>query len=134
MKILRIQHMLRADPTAGGRAQIRLEDHQNGFEHRHAGQAERGAAFIHLTGKLLVHHRIKHDAGFALHLIKHTSELLLISNQRVDVLDRPRVLVLRGCGASCGQESLAGRIRNHVKMEEALRLLHGFLPRHVDAC
>ena len=45
-EIFGVEHMLRADPAAGRRAEIGLEDGQHRLQHRHARQAHRRAALV----------------------------------------------------------------------------------------
>jgi hypothetical protein len=43
------------------------------------------------------------------------------------MLDRPCILVLRRGRPTGRQQGLAGRVRNQMQMEEALRFVHGIL-------
>ena len=125
-EIFGIEHVLRADPPASRRAEIGLEDGQHRLQHRHAGQPHRRAALVDPPRQRLVDHRIEHDARFLLYVLEHLHQLLLGADQRKDVLDRTRVLVLRRNRAPGGEQRLAGRVGDQMKVEEALRFAHSF--------
>ena len=56
-------------------------------------------------------------------VFQYLGHLPLRADQRVDVLDRARILVLGGSRAAGGKKRLAGRIGDQVKVEEALGLV-----------
>ena len=123
-EIFGVEHVLRADPAPRRRAEIGLEDGQHRLQHRHAGQPHRRAALVDLPRQSLVDHRIEHDARLLLDVLEHLHQLLFGADQRIDVLDRARVLVLRRRRAAGGKQRLAGRVRDQMQMEEALRFGH----------
>ena len=93
-KIFCIEHMLSADPAAGGRSEIGLEDRQHRLQNGDAGKTHRRAFLIDDSGQLLVHDRVENDPWFGVDFLDHLGQLLLGTDQRIDVLDRPGILVL----------------------------------------
>jgi hypothetical protein len=51
----------------------------------------------------------------------------------MDMLDGADLCVLNRGRARDGNQRLAGRVRDHVEMEEALAVLHAVIPMPVDA-
>ena len=133
-EIFGVEHMLRADAAAGRRAEIGLEHGQHRLQHRDAGQAHRGAALVDHVRKLLVDDRVEHDARLLLDVLEHLRQLLFGADQRIDVLDRARVLVLRRSRAAGGEQRLAGGVRDQMQVEEALRFVHNRLGQPVECC
>ncbi len=85
------------------------------------------AALIDDAAQMVVDDRVEDDAGLFLDVLEYLDQLLFGTDQRIDVLDGARILVLRRSGPAGGEESLAGRVRNQMQMEEVLRLVHAFL-------
>src|SRR5690606_22215574 len=127
-EIVRIENVLSANSSPCRRPEIGLEHGQDRLQHVDAWQACRSAPFLEPPRKLLVHHRIKDDARLFLNPRAHLLQMLFGTDQGVDVLDRARVLVLRGCRTPRRKERLASGVGNQVKMEETLLLLHTTLP------
>src|SRR5690606_20122856 len=69
--------------------------------------------------------------------LQNLAKLTFGPDQRIDVLDRARVLVLRRGSAPGRKQGFAGRVGDQMEVEETLRLVHkncrGLL-RSVDGC
>ena len=77
-----------------------------------------------LPRQLLVDHGVEHDARLLLDVLEHLRQLLLGADQRIDVLDRARILVLRRGRAAGREQRLAGGVGDQVQVEEALGFVH----------
>ena len=99
-------------------AKIGLEKLQHGIEDRKEWQAERSALFFERIGEVAVEQRIEHDAGRVIELIKDAVELLAGAHQRMNVLDRRHIDVLRGGRARDREQRLPGCVRDEMQMEE----------------
>ena len=120
-EIVGVEHVLGADAAGRARAEIGLEGGKHRVEHRDARNAEAAAALLQHGGERHVDQRVEHDAGRVLDLPQRPVDLRLRADQRVDVLDRMRVLVLRRGGARDVDQRLAGRVGDQVQMEIAMR-------------
>ncbi len=69
--------------------------------------------------QFVIEQRIEHNTGGFLDLRQHPVQLLLGSYQRIDVLHRQHLGVLRGRRARDGRQSLAGRVGDEVQVEIA---------------
>ena len=119
LEIFGVERVLRADPLAGLRAEIGLQQLQHRTEDRQAGQAELAAFLLQPLGEVVIEQGIEHDAGRFLDLGQHAIELFLGPHQRIDMLDRRHLGVLRRRRASDRDQSLTGRIRDEMQMEIA---------------
>ena len=124
--------MLGADPAGAWRAEIALQDLQHRLEHRGAGNADLAAGRLEPLAEIAVDQRVEDDARRFLEVGDDPVELLGRAHQRVDVLDGADVGVLRRSGASDRDQRFAGRVRNHVEVEEAFAVLHAVIPSPVD--
>ena len=119
LEIFGIEHVLGADPRGRFGAEIGLQQAQDRTEDRQARQTVFAALALEAPGQIRIEQRIEHDAGRGLDLAQHTVELLLRAHQRIDMLDRRHIGILRGSRARDRDQRLAGRIRNEMKMEIA---------------
>ena len=67
--------------------------------------------------QILLQQREQHDARRFLDLVQHPVELLLAAHQRIDMLDRGHIGVLRGDRARHRDQGFAGRIGNQMKVK-----------------
>jgi hypothetical protein len=116
-EIFGIENMLGADTPSRRRTQIGLKDGQDWFENRYAGNSQRGTAIINHRRKPLIDDCIEDDARLGIYAIQHPLHLLFRTDQWINMLYRSCMRILRRSSASSRDESLAGRIRNHVKMK-----------------
>ena len=119
-----IEHMLAGDCRRRRGPEIGSEHLQDGLERRDARHIQPLAGLLELLGQLLVDDGVEHDAGLFLDVLEHLHQLLFGADQRVDVLDGARILVLRGCRPSRRKQRFARGVRNQVKVEEALGFVH----------
>ena len=68
-----------------------------------------------------VDQRVEDDPRRLLDLPQRLLDLRLVAHQRMQMLDRMGVLVLRGDGAADADQRLAGGVGNEVEVEVALR-------------
>jgi hypothetical protein len=119
-EILRVQHMLGADPARGAGAQIGLERTQHRIENRNVGDAQPAAARFQRLGKRFVNQRVKDDAGGLLDFAQRPFYLCCRADQRVNMLDRMSVLVL-DCGRPADvDQRFTCRIGYQVEVKVAL--------------
>ena len=119
LEIVGVERVLRADAVRGLGAEIGLQQLQDRPEDRQAGQAELAAVVFQPLQQLVIEQRVEHDARRFLDLRQHAVELLLGPHQRIDVLDRRDLGVLRGRRARDRDQRLAGRVGDEVEVEVA---------------
>ena len=123
LEIFGIERVLRAHAVAGLGAEIGLQQRQHRPEDRQARHAQLAAMVFEPLHQVLLEQRVEDDAGRLLDFGQDAVELLLRAHQRIDVLDRHDLAVLRGRGPRHGRQRLAGRIRDEVQMEVAAAAL-----------
>ena len=79
-----------------------------------------------------VDQRVEDDARSFLEGGDDPVELLGRADQRMDVLDGADVGILRGGGTGDRDQGFAGRVGNHVQVEETFPVLHAVIPCPVD--
>jgi hypothetical protein len=124
LEILGVENVLRADPMAGLGAEIGLKQPQHRSQDRHAGQAELTASRLQCRDQIVVEQRVKHDAGRFRDFIEREIELPFAAHQRIKVLDRRDVDVLRRGRARQHDQGFAGRVGDKMQMK-VVRLGHG---------
>ena len=75
-----------------------------------------------------VDERVEDDAGLLFEFLDDPIELLRRAHHGMHVLDGAALGVLRRGGAGDVEQSLAGRVRNQVDVEEALAAFHVVIP------
>ncbi len=111
--------MLSTHPIGRFGPQIRLEQPQHRPQDRQARQPEVPALVFKPADQHLIEQGIKNDTRRFLDLAQHTIKLLVGAHGRIDVLDRRRIVVLRGSSACDRNQRFAGGIGDEVKMKEA---------------
>ena len=117
LEVIRVERVLRTHPVRGFGAKIGLQKLQHRSQDRQARQAHFPAAIFKPFQQLVVEQGVEDDAGGLLDFGKDPVKLLLRAHQRIDVLDRRDLGVLRGRGPRYGGQCLTGGIRNEMKMK-----------------
>ena len=123
LEIFGVESVLCADAMRGLGTEIGSQQLQDRPEDRKTRQAQLAAVLFEPLQQFIVEQRIENDARRFLDLRQHAIELLLGPHQRVDVLDRQYLGVLRGRRARDGGERLTGRVGHEVKVEIAASAL-----------
>jgi hypothetical protein len=116
--------ILAGDAASSRRAEIGLEHGQHRFQHGDARQAHGRAALVDTAGKVLIDDRVEDNARLLLDVLEHFRYLLFGADERIDMLDGARILVLRGSRSAGCQQRFTGGIGNQVKVKEALGFVH----------
>jgi hypothetical protein len=74
--------------------------------------------------EFLIDDGVEDDARLAVDLLEDLLQLLFGADQRIDVLDGARILVLRRRRAPGREQRFARRVGDQMQMEEALRFVH----------
>jgi hypothetical protein len=119
LEIIGIQHVLGANARGRFRAEIGLEQLQHGPNDRKAGDVDFLALALEPRHQVALEQREKHDPGLVLDLGEDAVELLLAAHQRIDMLDRGHIGVLRRDRARDGRQRFAGGIGDEVKVKVA---------------
>ena len=98
-KIFGIECMLRADFMRRFSAQIRMEQVQHRSQNRETGKAQRAAFLFQPLHQVLLQKRVEDDPGRLFDFCENPVKLLLRPHQRVNVLDRHDLGVLRRGGS-----------------------------------
>ena len=123
LEIVGVESVLCPDAMGGLGTEIGSQQLQDRPEDRKTRQAQLAAVLFETLQQFIVEQRIQNDARRFLDLGQHAIELLLGPHQRVDMLDRQYLGVLRGRRARDGGEGLTGRVGHEVKVEIAASAL-----------
>src|SRR5262249_50302634 len=127
LEIVGVERVLRTDAMRGLGAEIGLQELQDRPQDRQAGQAQLPAVIFEPLQKFLLEQFIENDPRRLLDLCQYTIKLLLGPHQRINVLHRRDLGVLRGRGPRDGGQRLTGCVRYEVEVEIAASTL-----RHDD--
>ena len=119
LEIIGVEHVLRAGARRGVLSEVGFEQRQDWSQDRQARRARCFAAFFKPLRKIGIDQRKENDSGRVLDLGNHPIELGRGAHQRIDMFDRGDALILRRGGARGGDQRLAGRVRDQMKMEIA---------------
>ena len=119
---------LRAHAPSGSRAKVGLKQLHDRADDRKAWYIDLLALGFQPGHEILFQQREKHDAGRFLDFVQHAIELLLAAHQRIDMLDRGHVGILRGHRPRHRDQGFTGRIGDQVKV----KITAG--RRHRDPC
>jgi len=75
----------------------------------------------------LFQERVQNDPGRFFDFGENPIKLLLRTHQRVDVLDRHHLGILRRCGSRHCDQGFTGRVRDQVEVEVTRRMHHGIV-------
>ena len=117
LEIFRIQGVLRANASGGWRSEIGLKQLHHRADDRKTGYVDLLAFGFQPADQILLKQGKKHDAGSLLDFLQHAIELFLAAHQRIDVLDRRHVGILRSHRARHRDQGFTGRIGDQVKMK-----------------
>src|SRR6202034_2886820 len=109
-----------------------LEQVQYRPKNRQIGQSELAAFCFQPLDQVLLEQRVKNDTGRFFDVRQDPVELLLGANQRMNVLDRHDLRILRGSGPRDRNQRLTGGVGDHMKVKIAGRLRHGIDRSEVD--
>ena len=109
--------MLRTDASGSRSSEIGLKQLHHGADDRKTGYVDLLALGFQTADQILLQQGKKHDAGRFLDFIQHAIELFLAAYQRIDVLDRRHIGVLRSYRARHRDQGFTSRIGDQVKME-----------------
>jgi hypothetical protein len=128
LEIFRVQRVLRADAPGCRCAKIGLKQLHHRADNREARYVDLLAFGFEPANQILFQQRKEYDAGRFLNFIEYAIKLLLAADQRINVLDRRDVGVLRGHRACHRDQRFTSRIGDEVKME----IVAG--GRHLNPC
>jgi hypothetical protein len=117
LEIFRVQRVLRTDPASRCRAKIGLKQLHHRADDRKARNIDFLALRFQPRDQILLQQREQHDAGRLLDLVEHAVELLLAAHQRIDVLHRADIGVLRRHRARHRDQRFAGRVGDQVEVK-----------------
>ncbi len=114
-----IEHVLGADPGRAFGTEIAMEERQHRAEHGKTRHVQLAAARLEMLAQRVIDERIENDPRVGLDLLQRMIELLLVPEQRKNVLDRGHGRELRSRRAADRKQGLAGRVRDEMQMKIA---------------
>ena len=118
-EIVGVEHVLGAGSRRRVLSEVGSEQGQDWSQDRQAGRTRCSAAVFEPLREIGIDQSEEDDSGRVLDFGNHPIELRRSAHQRIDMFDRGDALILRRGGARGGDQRLAGRVGDQMKMEIA---------------